>query len=76
MSKASKAGTFKTIIFLVLSICAYSLIFFNIEQLNQFYLSKAIIPALCLLGTVVGIAFLYGTAVSNVLSILGLESDH
>jgi len=76
MSKASKSSFLQTIIFLGLSAGAYLLIFFNIEQLNQFFLSKAVIPALCLLGTVIGIAFLYGTAISNVLSILGLESDH
>lgn len=76
MSKASKPSALETIIYLVLSVSAYVLIFSNIEQLNQFYLSKAIIPALCLLGTVIGIAFLYGTAISHVLSIMGLESDH
>jgi len=76
MSGASKQSLLKTIIFLGLSVCAYLLIFFNIEQLNQFFLSKAVIPAFCLLGTVIGIAFLYGTAISHVLSILGLESNH
>jgi len=76
MSKASKSGPLETIIYMVLSVCAYLLIFFNIEQLNQFFLSKAVIPALCLLGTVIGIAFLYGTAISHTLSVLGLESDH
>jgi len=76
MTKASKSSSIATIIYLGLSICAYLLIFFNIEQLNQFFLSKAVIPAFCLLGTVIGIAFLYGTAISHVLSILGLESNH
>ncbi|MHB8132016.1 MAG: hypothetical protein ACYDEX_23895 [Mobilitalea sp.] len=76
MSGAPKATLSKTILFLGLSACAYSVIFFNIEQLNQFFLSKAVIPAFCLLGTVIGIAFLYGTAVSTVLSILRLDSDH
>ena len=76
MSGAPKATFSKTILFLGLSICAYLVIFFNIEPLNQFFLSKAVIPAFCLLGTVIAIAFLYGTAVSNVLSILGLDSDH
>jgi len=76
MSGASKPSFLKTIIFLGLSVCAYLVIFSNIEQLNQFFLSKAVIPALCLMGTVIGIAFLYGTAISHVLSILGLQSDH
>lgn len=76
MSRASKSSLLETIIFLSLSVCAYLIIFFNLEQLNQFFLSKALIPTLCLLGTVIGIAFLYGTAVSHVLSILGLDSDH
>ncbi|SHI05640.1 hypothetical protein [Desulfosporosinus lacus] len=76
MSKASKSSFLETIIFLGLSFCAYFVIFFNIDQLNQFYLSKGIIPALSLLGTVICIAFLYGTAVSHVLSILGLDSNH
>lgn len=72
----AKLSSLKTILFLALSICAYFIIFSNIDQLNQFFLSKAIIPALCLLGTVIGIAFLYGTAISHTLRILGLESDH
>lgn len=76
MSKASRSGPFVTIIYMFLSICAYLLVFFNIEQLNQFFLSKSLIPALCLLGTVICIAFLYGTAISHTLSLLGLESDH
>lgn len=76
MSSASRPGFLKTIVFLVLAVSAYLLIFLNIDQLNQFYISKGIIPALSLLGTVICIAFLYGTAVSNVLSILGLESKH
>lgn len=76
MSGASKTSSLKTIVYLGLSICAYVLIFFNIDQLNNFYLSKGIIPAVCLLGTIIGIAFLYGTAVSNTLSILGLDSKH
>lgn len=76
MSGASKANLSKTIIFLGLSACAYLIIFFNIEQLNQFFLSKALIPALCLLGTVIGVAFLYGTAISYLLSVLRLDSDH
>ena len=76
MSGALKSSFLSTIIFLGLSVCAYLVIFFNIEQLNQFYLSKAVIPAFCLLGTVIGVAFLYGTAISHLLSILGLDSDH
>lgn len=76
MSKTSKSSPVKTIIFLVLSVCVYLLIFSNIEQLNQFYLSKDIVPALCLLGTIIGVAFLYGTAISYTLSLFGLESDH
>lgn len=76
MSEKSKPSLLRTLLFFVLALAAYLAIFFNIETLNQFYLSKAVIPALCLLGTVIGIAFLYGTAVSNVLSLLGLESDH
>ncbi|EHQ87739.1 hypothetical protein [Desulfosporosinus youngiae] len=76
MSKASESSSLETIIFLVLSVCAYLLIFMNIDHLNHFFLSKSVIPALCLLGTVIGIAFLYGTAVSHVLSKLGLESTH
>jgi len=76
MSKGSKSSFLETIIFLVLSVCAYLAIFFNIEILNQFFLSKGTIPAISLLGTVICIAFLYGTAVSHVLSILGLDSNH
>lgn len=76
MSTTSKSSPLKTIIFVVLSVCVYFLIFSNIEQLNQFYLSKEIIPALCLLGTIIGVAFLYGTAANHVLSLFGLQSDH
>lgn len=76
MSEASKASFLKAIIYLGLTGCAYLLIFYNIEQLNQFFLSKALIPALSLLATVIGIAFLYGTAISHVLSLLGLDNDH
>ena len=76
MSTTSKSSPLKTIIFVVLSVCVYLLIFSNIEQLNQFYLSKEIIPALCLLGTIIGVAFLYGTAISHLLSILRLDSEH
>ena len=76
MSGASRSSFLSTIIFLGLSLCAYLVIFFNMEQLNLFFLSKAVVPALCLLGTVIAVAFLYGTAVSHVLSILGLDSDH
>lgn len=76
MSSESKPSLIKTMVFLALAVCAYLLIFFNIEQLNQFYVSGGVIPAVSLLGTVICIAFLYGTAVSHVLSILGLESKH
>lgn len=76
MSGTSKPGLFQTMLFIVLAVGAYITIFLNIEPLNQFFLSKAVIPAICLLGTVIVIAFLYGTAVSHVLSFLGLESDH
>lgn len=76
MSGASKPSLFKTAIFLILAAIAYFTIYFNIDQLNQYFISKGIFPAICLLGTVIGIAFLYGTAISNVLSLLGLESDH
>ncbi|MHB8076452.1 hypothetical protein [Desulfosporosinus fructosivorans] len=73
---SSKPGFLRTVIFLALATIAYLGIYFNIDQLNQYFISKGIIPAFCLLGTVIGIAFLYGTAISNVLSLLGLESDH
>ncbi|AET66325.1 hypothetical protein Desor_0631 [Desulfosporosinus orientis DSM 765] len=76
MSSESKPSVLKTIVFLALAISAYLLIFFNIEQLNKFYVSQGVIPAVSLLGTVICIAFLYGTAVSHILSILGLESKH
>jgi cytosine/uracil/thiamine/allantoin permease len=76
MSGASKPSFLKTITFIILASIAYLAIYFNIEQLNHFFISKGTIPAFCLLGTVIGIAFLYGTAISNVLSLLGLESDH
>ncbi|KUO72275.1 MAG: citrate transporter [Desulfosporosinus sp. BRH_c37] len=76
MSKTSKPSILKTVVFLILAAIAYLAIYFNIDQLNQFYISKGMIPAFCLLGTVIGIAFLYGTAISNVLSLIGLESDH
>ena len=76
MGSTFKISLLKTSLFLVLSAGAYLLIFLNIEQLNQFYVSKGVIPAISLLGTIICIAFLYGTAVSNVLSILGLESKH
>lgn len=76
MSSKGKPSVLRTLLLLILAIGAYLTIFFNIEQLNKFYLSKEVVPALCLLGTVICIAFLYGTAVSNLLSLLGLESDH
>ena len=76
MKDTSKPGLAKTLIFLALAICAYLIVFMNIEQLNQYFLSKAFVPALCLLGTVISIAFLYGTAVSYLLGLLGLESSH
>ncbi len=76
MSGKTKPSLWQTLLFLLLAIGAYLVIFFNIEQLNQFYLSKAILPAVCLLGTVICIAFLYGSAISNLLSLVGLESDH
>lgn len=76
MSGGSKPSILKTVIYLTLAAIAYLAIYFNIELLNQFFISKGIIPAFCLLGTVIGIAFLYGSAISNVLSLLGLESDH
>ncbi|WP_041274539.1 hypothetical protein [Desulforamulus reducens] len=76
MSDTSKPSIFKTIIFLVVALCAYLVIFFNIESLNKFYLSKSVVPAICLLGTIVFIAFTYGTAMSYILNLLGLESDH
>jgi len=68
MRGVSKLNFLKTIIFMGLSVCAYLVIFVNIDQLNQFFLSKSIIPALCLLSTVIGIAFLYEAAISHVLS--------
>lgn len=76
MGKNSKPSVFKTLVYLLVTICTYLMIFMNIDQLNQFYLSKSVIPALCLLGTIVFVSFIYGTATSNILSLLGLESDH
>lgn len=76
MSEKSKPSLFKTLIFLVVAIGTYLAIFLNIDQLNKFYLSKAVIPAFSLLATVVFIAFVYGTAMSNILSLFGIESDH
>lgn len=76
MSEGSKPSLLKTAVFLTLAAAAYLTIYINIDQLNQYFISKGVIPAFCLLGTVISIAFLYGTAISNVLSLIGLESDH
>lgn len=76
MSEIAKPSILKTFTFIALAAIAYLAIFLNIVPLNQYFMSKSIIPVLCLLGTIIGIAFLYGTAVSYVLSLLGLENNH
>lgn len=76
MSEAVKPSLLKTFTFIALAAFAYLAIFLNIVPLNQYFMSKSIIPVLSLLGTIIGIAFLYGTAVSYVLSLLGLENNH
>ncbi|GAB6180493.1 hypothetical protein JCM14036_18120 [Desulfotomaculum defluvii] len=76
MSGKTKPSFLKTVFYLAVAFCTYLVIFTNIEQLNEFYLSKSVVPALCLLGTIVFVSFIYGTAMSNILSLLGLESDH
>lgn len=76
MSGKSKPSLIGTLIFLAVAICTYIVIFTNIDMLNKFYLSKEIFPAICLLATIVFVSFIYGTAMSNILSLLGLENDH
>ncbi len=76
MSTSSKPSVVKTLIFLVLSAAAYIGVFTNIERLNAFYLSKHIFPALCLLGTIVVVSYLYGNLTSLLLGWLGIDSDH
>lgn len=75
MREMPKLSLLKAIAFVGMSFCAYLLIFVNIVQLNQFFLRKTIISTLFLLGTVIGVAFVYETAISYVLSMLGLDSD-
>ncbi|MBM7856150.1 hypothetical protein JOC37_002582 [Desulfohalotomaculum tongense] len=76
MSKKSKPSFVRTLVFLLSAAAAYVLIFLNIEKLNAFYLSKHIIPAISLLGTIVVVSYLYGNAVSCILGHLGIDSDH
>ncbi|EHQ87730.1 hypothetical protein [Desulfosporosinus youngiae] len=76
MRELFKLSLLETIVFVGLSIFTYLLVFVNIVQLNQFFLSKTVISTLCLLCTVIGIAFVYEAAISHVLSIFGLNSDN
>jgi hypothetical protein len=76
MDKESKLSIIITLLFLIFSAATYTVIFLNIDQLNNFYLSKQLFPALCLLGTIIFVSFIYGNAVSGILGHLGIDSDH